>query len=163
VAQLRRAFDDAFAHVATSAAPERISVIGVRVGEQLFGVRAEDIDGVYRVEKMLELPAARAGLAGVQKVGGSMTAVFSLAYFLELGSESQMAFFVSFKGAHAIGLGFETLDGYLEVERAKLTPVEQKPPRSAYINAVMRTESGLRSLLDCHALRAVIEARQQTS
>lgn len=125
LAELRRAFDDAFARPAEERGAAPLVLLGVRAGTGRFAVRIEELAGVHRCGRIAGLPGGPAGLLGLAGVRGRIHAVFRLSDLLgAAGSAEAPRWLLLAKAGEPIAFGVDGIDGQRRADAAALHPIE---------------------------------------
>src|ERR1019366_4473035 len=111
LAALRSAFDGTFVAPPRSR-QERYPVIQIRLGGEVFAVRAAHIAGLVKSRKIVPLPSRIPELLGVSALRGSLIPVYDLAALLGIPpAVSGPSWLMLAPGETPIGLAFDGFEG----------------------------------------------------
>lgn len=128
VAELRRAFDDAFARPARTRADAGERLLLVRAGAQHLALPVAALAGVERGVPVVALPGAPRALRGIAGVHGRLLPVFALAGLIGAGNEAG-DWLAVIAADPPVAVSFDELAGLVEV--AALEPAGPAAPRHA--------------------------------
>ena len=164
-ADLRKAFDRAFAEPPAPEAEAAADYLGIRVGGSAYAVALSEIGAVFADKMIAPLPSGAAELLGVAGVRGDVVPVFSLAALIGQsgGGDAKPRWLVLARGGHA-GFAFDTLDGHLRIPLASIAPAAS-PKSFVQANAVIGKEArpivSIASLMDHLEKRAGQNGRKE--
>ena len=154
LAALRSAFDQTFVAPPRSR-PERDPVIQIRLGGEVFAVRAAHIAGLVRSRKIVPLPSRIPELLGVSALRGSLIPVYDLAALLGIPpAVSGPSWLMLAPGETPIGLAFDGFEGRQEPEWLSGEPGERQ-----HVHQLVRIGSAVRAVLDIPGITEAIRQR----
>lgn len=113
---LRRAFDEGFAAPPTEAQATE-DFLAVRLGGDPHAIRVTDLARVTAAPKIVPLPSRSAAIVGLASVRGALVVVHSLARVLGYADVEAPSWIALAGGADALGLGIDSLEGFLRRPR----------------------------------------------
>jgi chemotaxis signal transduction protein len=155
--ELRRAFDDSFAHAEAPAQSERVELLTIRVGPDPHAIRLSETGGVFADRRITRVPGPLPELAGLVSLRGALVPVYDLRLLLGYGSGPALRWLVLDAGG-ALGLGFDQVDGHLVVSPAAIV-AEPGGPGGRARQVVELPSGGCAHLLSVPALAEDIAAR----
>lgn len=160
VAEMRRRFDEAFAAPQECATEALEALLAIRVGGEEHALRLRDISALTAARRIVPVPARFPELVGITALRGDVLPVFSLSRLLGLGGNSEQVRWIvrAGEGSDAVGLGFNGLDGYFQVDAAEIFPGAGQPDRP-YVSATARQNGILRGVVDLPLLVERIRQR----
>ena len=154
--ELRREFDAAFAAPSVARSTEVASFLALRIGDDEYALRIEEIRGFSAARKILRLPSATHALLGLAGIRGVVLSVFSLRSLMGYArADERPRWFVLCGAAAPIALAFDDFDGYLEVPRSDVRPAGQ--PGRTHVREMLQTGSALRGVIALASLTKTIE------
>ncbi|HKE18019.1 MAG TPA: chemotaxis protein CheW [Kofleriaceae bacterium] len=158
--QLRRAFDDSFAHAEATAQSERVELLIIRVGPDPHAIRLSETGGVFADRRITRVPGPLPELAGLVSLRGALVPVYDLRLLLGYGSGPPLRWLVLDAGG-ALGLGFDQVDGHLVASPAAIVaePGGANGAGGRARHVVELPSGGCAPLLSVAALAEDIEAR----
>jgi len=155
-ADLRKAFDRAFAEPPPHGDEESADYLGIRVGGGAYAVALSEIGAVFADKRIAPLPSGASELLGVAGVRGETVPVFSLGALLsQSGGDDRPRWLVLARGGRA-GFAFDALDGHLRIPLASIIPAAS-PKGFVVANAVMGKDA--RSIMSIASLVEHLERR----
>jgi purine-binding chemotaxis protein CheW len=117
IAELRDAFDSAFARTPLLAADDHEDLLAIRVGGNSYAVRLSEVSGLYADKLITALPGVSRTLLGIAGFRGAIVAVYDLRTLLgDVGSGS-CRWLVLAASDSTIGFAFDQFEGHLQVPR----------------------------------------------
>ena len=148
-AELRKAFDQAFAAPPAGAAPETVGLLLVRVGADPYALRVSDLSGLVSRRKVVPLPSGRVELLGVAGIRGSLVSVYGLAALLGYATATLETPWLALSGSpDPVALAFEELEGFLRVEAAELFGADTAGSARSHVREVVRVGKTTRGVID---------------
>jgi chemotaxis signal transduction protein len=157
VAELRRAFDGAFAAPLVEAKPEQVDLLLLRVASEVFAVDLADVASVHVKKRITRFPTPIPGLLGVAAFRGSVVSVHDARALL--GHPTQRAPETVVLTRLGFALAFDGFDSHLRVERAALARAAPAAQASRLVRSVLLTPDGVRPIVDIAALAGLLRAR----
>lgn len=162
VAQLRSAFDNAFALPLAQPQPDGVELLIVSAGGQTYAMRTSELAGVEVDRKLVPLPAAAPELLGLCAAQGELVPVFELAAALGAPTAKTSPRWIALsRDKELVALAFDELRESLRVAIRDLSPLELAPGRSAFSRHAIRLETGVIHVLDIPAVIARLRQSQQ--
>lgn len=156
-AELRRAFDGAFAATRESVAETREDLLAIRVGGDGYALPLVGITGIFTGRQVTPLPGAAAALLGLAGFRGTLVPVYDLGQILGYAVEGTARWLVLAASDPPVALAFERLDGHLRLPRSAFAAsagTEARPVRE-----VARTGDGALPVIHLPSLIDAITAR----
>jgi purine-binding chemotaxis protein CheW len=154
LAALRSAFDGTFAALPRSR-QERDPVIQIRLGGEVFAVRAGHIAGLVKSGKIVPLPSRIPELLGISALRGSLIPVYDLAALLGIPpAASGPEWLMLAAGETPIGLAFDGFEGRQEPEW-----LSGEPGGRQHVRQLVRIGSAVRAVLDIPGIAEAIRQR----
>jgi purine-binding chemotaxis protein CheW len=128
-AELRLAFDRAFAEPVRLDTALREDLLAVRVDTQAFAIRLSEIAGLFADKKITPVPGSHAALCGVAGFRGAIVPVYDLQIILGHSRVAGTATprWLVIAAAAPVGLAFAAFEGQLRIARDAIVP---QPPRA---------------------------------
>lgn len=162
VEDLRRAFDDAFAREAVVPRRDRISVILLRSGGAAYALRVSEMAALAVDRKIMPLPGAPPALAGLAGIEGRLVGVYAIGALLgQPWDRKQLRWIATHGMSDVVGLGFEELVGYVEVEREALYVPQERS--GAFLAEAFRHGGTVVHLVDVAAIARSVRDRVSTA
>lgn len=152
---IRRAFDAHFARPAPPHAEASVRLLGIRVAGVTYALRVEELAGLTQ-RKLVPCPSRLPDMAGLTAVRGALCPVYHLASLLGHPRNGTPSWLALVRTRNAFAVGFDALDGYLELGREQLVPL---PERRSYMQVMATSPGGARPVIDLAALVAMVERR----
>lgn len=145
-AELRLEFDTSFQHQPQLLRVQRQEILIIKVGAQSYGLRLEQVRGIFKDKNVTPLPGSPPALLGITGIRGHLVSVYDLAAWLgqtaqsprwlalvEAGPGVPLALaFDALQGQTSFapsdfvpGGGIEQVEGFLQRESTELLPVLQ--------------------------------------
>jgi chemotaxis signal transduction protein len=159
-AELRRAFDESFARERGVERAGAIDLLMLRVDTQVYGVLLSEIAGLYNGKKITGFPSPIEELLGLVALRGTLVPVYDLGALLGGAPKRTPSSTIVAKQA-PLALAFDGLERHLRVDRAAISAAERNGTNGGFIHELVRTEEGVRPILDLGALVSAVKARVQ--
>jgi chemotaxis signal transduction protein len=148
-AELRRAFDQAFAAPPALAKLETVGLILVRVCADPYALRLTDLSSLVSRRKVAPLPSARPELLGVAGIRGALVSVYGLAALLGYTMAAQECPWLALSAnPDPVALAFEELEGFVRVEVAEVYGVQASDATRNHVQQVVRVGNTTRGVID---------------
>jgi chemotaxis signal transduction protein len=122
-AELRAAFDAAFARPPGAAAAETVALLVLRAGGAPVAVRVLETAGIMAARPVVPVPSPRPELLGVSGIRGAVVPIYSLARLLGRGDDGAPRWIVlAAAGAERVGLAAAAFERHVVVPAAELRP-----------------------------------------
>jgi chemotaxis signal transduction protein len=162
VAQLRSAFDKAFALPLGEPQPDGVELLIVSAGGQTYALRTSELAGLEVVSKVVPLPATAPELLGLCGAQGELVPVFALAAALGAPAAKTLPRWIALhRDKELVALAFEELRETRRVAARDISALELAPGRGAFSRHAIRLETGVIHVLDIPALISSLRQSQQ--
>jgi chemotaxis signal transduction protein len=138
-AELRLAFDRAYAEPARFDRTSKEDLLGVRIGAQAFAIRLSEISGLFADKKITPVPGSHAALRGIAGFRGVIVPVYDLQSLLG-GAGAATARWLVIAAAAPVALAFEKFEGQLRVSRDAILPQPSLSQARSYTREFVRTQ-----------------------
>lgn len=162
VAEMRGAFDQAFAAPAVKEGGERISLIAIRLAGEPLALRADQIAGIAKRRRIVSVPSRVPELMGITGMRGALVPVFSLAALLGLARSEECVWLALAHRESPVALAFDQFEGQIEMPRTCLYDDATAPPRR-HVRQLARVASGVRAVVDIPSLIKEIRRAAESS
>jgi chemotaxis signal transduction protein len=139
-AELRLAFDAAFAEPIRLDTTLKEDLLAVRVGTQAFAIRLSEISGLFADKKITPVPGGHAALRGIAGFRGAIVPVYDLQILLGHSGTSTPRWLVIATAA-PVALAFETFEGQLRVSRDAILPQASRRNVRSYAREFVGTQN----------------------
>jgi purine-binding chemotaxis protein CheW len=157
VADLRRAFDQAFEQSAEVRASQAENLLALRLGGDAYAVRARQTAGLLADQKIVPLPSPVSELLGIIGRRGEIVPVYDLRALLGYPGDATPPRWILLAGdGPLLGLAFDRFDGHLSVPRSALSAHQSSPAASAQVRETAAAPDGPRQIIDLSAVREAI-------
>ncbi len=166
VAELRHAFDRAFAAAPDTDATPVENLVAVRLAHDPFAIRLSEISGLFADKTIVSLPASAPALLGVAGFRGSIVPVFSLPALLGYADDGAQRWLVlagAAGGERRVGLAFDRFEGHLQVPQSAIAADEKGERQRRFVKEIIRTPDGARPLIHIASVIEAIEAQGSDS
>jgi chemotaxis signal transduction protein len=161
VAELRNAFDQAYALPPAFQGPEQVeNLIAIRVVRDPYALRISEIYGLSNNRKAVPFPSPIPELLGVAGIRGRLVPVYSLAALLGYSQDAGEARWIALCGSEEpAGLAFSDFEGYIRVPLAQVYAAEQKDVTRAHVKEVLRLADVVRAVVSVPHVLEMIKRR----
>jgi chemotaxis signal transduction protein len=156
-AELRRAFDGAFAAPPTEASPEQADLLLLRVAGEVFAIELQYVAGLHVKKRITRFPTPFPDLLGVAAFRGTLVSVHDARALLGFPTQRPPETVVLTKLGFA--LAFDGFESHLRVERAALARAAPGATATRLVQNVLHTEGGVRPVVDVPSLHELLRAR----
>ena len=153
-AELRAAFDGAFAAAPAPEAAPQVDLLRVRIGGEAYAIALAELAGFHADVRVVPLPSPAAELLGVAAIRGALVPVYDLRVVLGGARGPASRWLALAQGAPPLALAFDQLDGHARALATELAPATGTPIRGA-----LRLHDRLHQLLDIASIRSVLHTR----
>jgi chemotaxis signal transduction protein len=160
-AQLRAAFDDAFAKDQLRNEEARVDVLAIRVAEQPYALRLAEVLAVHEGRKLVPVPTPAPSLLGLVGLRGSVVPIYDLRVLLGHAAGPLPSWFVLVRAASPIGVAFDALEAHLRLPQTCLVGASASEGAGRFTPGSVVTPSGPRPLIHLPSLVESI-ARSKT-
>jgi purine-binding chemotaxis protein CheW len=156
--ELRRAFDEAFARPASSAAEEGEDVLLVRVAGDPYALRARELSGLAAGRKITPVPSPRSDFLGLAGIRGVIVPVYSLVPLLGYGAPPASSRWLALAGdKDALGLALEDFGGFVRARKGDVHAAGEDAARP-HVREVARIGAVAHPIVDIASVLAVVRA-----
>jgi len=131
VADLRSAFDRAFAVPLQTETAVNQDLLAIRVGGEPYGIRLSEVSGLFVDRPITPIPASNASLLGIGGFRGAIVPVHSLAMLLGY-STLQLPRWLVMAAAAPVALAFDLFEGHLRVPADVILPQQPEAQMRGY-------------------------------
>jgi chemotaxis signal transduction protein len=156
-AELRLAFDRAYAAPARPDKALTEDLLAVRVGTQAFAIRLSEISGLFADKTTTPVPGGHAALRGIAGFRGVIVPVYDLQSLLG-SSCSPTARWLVIAVAAPVALAFETLERQLRVSRDAILPQPASAQAHSHAREFVRTADFVGPIMHLPSLLDAIKA-----
>jgi chemotaxis signal transduction protein len=156
-ADLRSAFDRAFAVPMQTETVVNKDLLAIRVGGEPYGVRLAEVGGLFVDRPVTHIPATNPSLLGIGGFRGVIIPVHSLPILLG-HSTSQPARWLVMATAAPIALAFDLFEGHLRVPADAILPQQPHAQTRGYAPDFVRSGGIVRPVLHLASLIASLGA-----
>jgi chemotaxis signal transduction protein len=139
-AELRLAFDRAFAEPIRLDTRLKVDLLAVRIDGQAFAIRLSEISGLFADKKITPVPGSHAALRGIAGFRGAIVPVYDLQILLGHSSAATPRWLV-IAAAAPVALAFEAFEGQLRVTEDAILPQPSRPEFRGYAREFLRAEN----------------------
>lgn len=162
LAALRRSFDESFAapSAADEVAPE--DMLAIDVGGGRFAVRVSELGGVHACRRIVPLPGAPPGLAGLCGIRGRLVAAYRLSDIIAEGTRDQQdrpRWLLVCAGDSQVGLLIEGLSAYVRAAASDLYPARSGEIVSEHVRELVVHDGAPRGVLSIPSVLTAILRR----
>lgn len=151
VAEMRRAFDEAFAMEPSLADEASERLLTLRISGDRFAVRMSEVGGIARCPRVEPLPSRVPALLGLTGLRGELTPVYALALLLGYPVPETPRWILLSKRAPTTGLAIEDFGGCIPVGTAAFVEIE-RPQGPWRMNSCVRVQDALHAMIDLDAV-----------
>jgi chemotaxis signal transduction protein len=158
LARLRSDFDRLFAEAPREREAAGENLLAIRLGGDPYALRLSEIAHLSPLRPLASMPHAPAAFLGLAGLRGELLPVWSLAALLGYpfqGSEAR--WLVVCAGAARWSAAFDGFDGYLQADRAQLSPASGQGPAAGFADEVFNHHGLLRPVLSLPRALPIIQ------
>lgn len=156
-ADLRSAFDRAFAAPMQTEAVVNQDLLAIRVGGEPYGIRLSEVSGLFVDRPVTQVPASNASLLGIGGFRGAIVPVHSLPILLG-HSTSQLPRWLVMAAAVPIALAFDLFEGHLRVSAGAILAQQPQAQTRGYAPDFVHGGGLVRPILHLASLIASLGA-----
>lgn len=157
LAELRTAFDEAFASPPAQRDDDFLRIILIKAGGKRYGLRITELAGLETNRKVVPVPANVPGLRGLSAVRGELVAVYDLASIVGAGTPNLAPRWIALpRGSEPIGLAFEDFEGYRRIAAQAVHALDQASETGLLSRLAIQVDSGRVHILDLPAIASSI-------
>jgi chemotaxis signal transduction protein len=159
-AELRRAFDAAFAAAPREARGDAVSLLAIRVGSDPYALRVLEVAGLLQPKCIVQVPSRRAELLGLMGLRGAVVPVYSLARLLGRGAEAEEPRWAVLCGAEdRVAVAFGAFEGHVEVAAGELVTAAEGGAAREHVAHLANAGGALRPVLSLESILRAITGR----
>jgi purine-binding chemotaxis protein CheW len=159
-AELRQAFDRAFAEPPGAPAEPHEALLAIRAGGAAFAVPLAELTALFVDRRVTRLPSLVPDLLGVAGLRHEVVPVYSIGSLLGgPRSDGVPRWLVVTRGSQAVALAFDRFDGYLRVPRSAILPPTDAAQE--HVSASVRHADAVLGVVDVASLLKGIQARNR--
>jgi purine-binding chemotaxis protein CheW len=155
-AQLREAFDRAFAEPARLDRAAEQDLLAIRVGTQACALRLSDISGVFADRKITRVAGSSATLLGIAGFRGVIVPVYSLPALLDQTGSATLRWLVM-AAAAPVALAFDAFEGRLRVAPDAILPQLSRAQMANFAREFVRTSTAVRPIIHLPSVLAALK------
>jgi chemotaxis signal transduction protein len=156
-AELRDAFDAAFARLPEAADDQRERLIGVRIGGEPHALRLAEIAGVFADRAITAVPSRSPALLGIAGVRASIVPVFDLGALVGYPARGAKLRWLVIAARQRVGFAFDVFDGYFALARSEIVRAREG---STHVTEVARVGDQLRPIVLLDSVIAALERKE---
>lgn len=157
-AQMRRAFDQAFAHPPLARAEGGESFLAIRLGADAYAVRLSEVAELFKDRTIVRMPSRRNDFLGLAGLRGGIVPVYSLRDLLGYPVTNETArWLLLVAPGHSVAFTVDQFEGHLRVDRSQILPAPGNAIR-AHLREVARVNDEPRPII---SLGSVLEGLQE--
>jgi purine-binding chemotaxis protein CheW len=157
-AELRNAFDEAFARPVDLGATSLVDLLLVRVSGHRYALRPAELSGVFKNRRVVHVPSTRPELVGVAGVRGAIVPVYVLSALLGHDSKVEATgWLVVCGGPEPVALSLDEVEGYRSFAGDCLVRVEATSGTRRHVSLAARVGDAACPILDIHSILAMLE------
>lgn len=157
-AEMRRAFDQAFAHPLLARAEGGESFLAVRLGGDAYAVRLTEVAELFRDRNIVRMPSRRSDFLGLAGLRGGIVPVHSLQRLLGYPvANEKTRWLLLVAPGHSVAFAVDQFEGHLRVDRSEMLRASGSAIRP-HLSEVARVKSEPRPII---SLRSVLEGLQE--
>jgi len=158
-ADLRHAFDRAFAEPPRSAAAPMEGLLAIGAGGDAYALRLAEITGLFVDKKLAPLPSLVPELLGIAGFRGALVPVFDLRALLGHPAGPPPRWLVLAFPRAPVGLAFDRFDGHLHVPGDAIAKMDRRESGRAHVHEVVRAAGAMRPIVDLPSVLDAIKNR----
>jgi chemotaxis signal transduction protein len=158
-AELRAAFDAAFARPRGAGAEDAVALLALRVGGEPLAVRVLETAGLMPARRIVPVPSRRPELLGISGIRGAVVPIYGLARLLRRADDGEPRWIVlaAAGGEERVGLAVATFERHLVVPAERLRPAATGP--GGHAPELLHGEGASRPVLSIPSLVRAITGR----
>ena len=151
VAELRRAFDRAFADAPTSQVTELQDLLDIRLGTTPYALRVAEISGIVADMKVTPVPTRVAELLGIAGFRGSLLPVYDLRALVGHRASTPPRW-VAIAAGNSLGVAFDRFEGHMRVAEDAMVPHVGHENAVRHVRDVVRIDGLVRPIISITSL-----------
>jgi purine-binding chemotaxis protein CheW len=159
-AELRAAFDAAFARPAEAPVRDAVALLALRAGGEPVALRVLETAGILAARPIVPVPSPRPELLGIAGIRGAVVPIYSLARLLGRADDGAPRWIVlAAAGAERIGLAVAAFERHVVVPAAQLRPAARGGGAEGHAPELLQEEGGATPVLSVPSLVRAITRR----
>jgi chemotaxis signal transduction protein len=149
-AEMRLAFDRAFADPVRFDTTAAENLLAIRAGAQACAIRLSEVTGLFADKKITRVPGSVAALLGIAGFRGAIVPVYSLQVLLGQSGDSAGARtprWLVIAASAPVALAFEAFEGQLRVLPDAILPRQSRPEMKSYAREFVQTQTVVRPIV----------------
>lgn len=160
-AELRLAFDRAFAEPRRIDTKTEEDLLAIRVGTQAYAMRLSEITGLFADKRITQVPGSEAALLGIAGFRGVIVPVYCLQSLLGLDhAAAQTPRWLVMAKAAPLALAFEAFEGQLRVPPDTILPHQSRAGLPSYAREFVRMQDLTRPILHLSSVLVVVKTQR---
>jgi purine-binding chemotaxis protein CheW len=152
-AELRSAFDAAFARAPEPPAPPELDLLLIRVGGQRYALRLTQVLSVHTERKLVSVPSPRPDLLGLVGLRGVIAPVYDLGRLLGHASSAEPRWLAHVRAATPLAVAFESFERHVRIPQSDVTAAQgQDQAVHPFATASANSEAGPLAIIDLLAI-----------
>lgn len=156
-AELRSAFDRAFAAPLRADAAVKQDLLAIRVGPEPFALRLAEVTGLYADRKITRVPGGKSELLGIAGFRGATVPVYSLRILLGFSAAPASRWLVIAVAA-PVALAFDAFEGHLRAAADAILPQQSHAQMRGHAPEFIRTADTVRPVLHLASIVKALDA-----
>jgi chemotaxis signal transduction protein len=154
VAELRLAFDRAFAAPLRGDTAAKTDFIAIRVGSESCAIRLAEVRALYADSKITRVPGGNTALLGIANSRGELLPAYRLRTLLGLSGTEELRWLV-IAAAAPVAFAYEAFEGHLRASAESILPRQSSGRLHEFAPELIRSGDVVRPII---ALSSVIAA-----
>jgi chemotaxis signal transduction protein len=159
-AELRSAFDRAFATPPRGKAAVEQDLIAIRVATQPCAIRLAEVTGLFADRKIIRVPGSNAALLGIAGFRGALMPVYSLRALLG-HSDAQTVRWLVIAAAAPVALAFDAFEGHLRASADAILPQQSHEQMRGYAGEFIRVADVIRPVIHLPSVIGALRATER--
>jgi chemotaxis signal transduction protein len=160
-ADMRRAFDSAFADPVRFDTTATESLLAIRAGTQACAIRLSEVTGLFADKKITRVPGSVATLLGIAGFRGAILPVYSLQLLLGQSGDpagARTPRWLVVAASAPVALTFEAFEGQLRVLPDAILPRQSRPEMKSYAREFVQVQTVVRPIVHLPSVLDAIKA-----
>ncbi|HSV52029.1 MAG TPA: chemotaxis protein CheW [Burkholderiaceae bacterium] len=154
-AQLRQAFDQAFAEPPRARQGPSVDLLAISICGDAYALPLGEIAGLFADKQPTPLPTAVPAFLGLAGLGSGVVPVYDLRALLGYAGGGAPRWLVVL-AARPVALAFDGFDGHLRLAQARIAAPERSGARP-HVRGLAQDRDALRTILDLASVLGAIE------
>ncbi|MBE7467435.1 MAG: chemotaxis protein CheW [Planctomycetes bacterium] len=151
VAEMRRAFDEAFMVEPSLADEAQDRLLTLRICGDRFAVHMTQVGGIARCPRVEPLPSRVPALLGLTGLRGELTPIYALSLLLGYASPETPRWILLSRRTPTTGLAIEDFGGCIPVGKGAFVEIE-RPQGPWRMGSCVRVQETLHAMIDLEAV-----------